>query len=104
MINVSPIFFLQSPSQHEEWYMKGALDVVLRHCTALLDGSPLTEKERVVFEGVAVDFGRRGLRGEWVGGCGLGGVCDCINDIGLRGLNRRYFCMVTIQGIAYVVL
>jgi magnesium-transporting ATPase (P-type) len=66
IFNVSNFFsFLsvQSPSQYEKWYMKGALDVVLRHCSTLLDGSPLTEKEKQVFEGVAVDFGRRGLRG-----------------------------------------
>ena len=43
--------------------MKGALDVVLRHCATLLDGSLFTEKERQVFEGVAKDFGHRGLRG-----------------------------------------
>ena len=43
--------------------MKGALDVVLRHCSSLLDGSPLTEKEKKVFEGISIDFGRRGLRG-----------------------------------------
>lgn len=43
--------------------MKGALDVVLRHCSTLLDSSPLTEKEKKEFEGVAIDFGRRGLRG-----------------------------------------
>ena len=45
--------------------MKGALDVILRHCTSLLDGSPLTEKEKQVFEGVAMDFGRKGLRGKY---------------------------------------
>ena len=43
--------------------MKGALDVVLRHCTTLPDGSLLTDKERKIFEGVAMDFGHKGLRG-----------------------------------------
>ena len=53
----------QSPSKQEEWYMKGALDVVLRHCTTLLDGSPLTDNERQAFQTVAVEFGLKGLRG-----------------------------------------
>ena len=43
--------------------MKGALDVVLRHCSTLLDGSPLTDKERAEFETIAMEFGRKGLRG-----------------------------------------
>ena len=61
---------MQSPSKHEEWYMKGALDVVLRHCTTLPDGSLLTDKERQIFEGVAMDFGHKGLRGMSLWGCG----------------------------------
>ena len=43
--------------------MKGALDVVLRHCSTLPDGSLLTDKEKQMFEGVAADFGHKGLRG-----------------------------------------
>ncbi len=43
--------------------MKGALDVVLRHCTTLPDCSPLTLRERDSFVAKSQELGQQGLRG-----------------------------------------
>lgn len=43
--------------------MKGALDVVLRHCTTLADGSLLTLRERDSFIAKSRELGEQGLRG-----------------------------------------
>ena len=53
----------QSPSGQELWYMKGALEVVLRHSSALPGGATLTDTQRDHFESVASEMGRKGLRG-----------------------------------------
>ena len=53
----------QSPSGQELWYMKGALEVVLRHCSVLPGGATLTDTQRDHFESVASEMGRKGLRG-----------------------------------------
>ena len=44
--------------------MKGALDVVLKLCASLPDGSPLTSIDQGHYENAARDFGLRGLRGQ----------------------------------------
>jgi len=54
---------LQSPGSPEMWYMKGALEVVLRHCSTLPGGSTLTDAQRTHFEHKASELGRKGLRG-----------------------------------------
>ena len=54
----------QFPSKDEEWYMKGALDVVLRHCTTVAGGEPLTPALHEHFTTVASEFGHQGLRGQ----------------------------------------
>ncbi len=43
--------------------MKGALDVVLRHCHTLPNGSVLTAADKKHFEGVGEELGLKGLRG-----------------------------------------
>ena len=46
------------------WYMKGAIEAVLRHSSTLLpNNAPLSLKERAHFEGVAAEIGKLGLRG-----------------------------------------
>ena len=46
------------------WYMKGAIEVVLRHSVAMApNGDPLTLKDKAHFEGVAAEIGKLGLRG-----------------------------------------
>ena len=44
--------------------MKGALDVVLRHCNTLPDGSPLTLKDKDSYTAKCEELGHQGLRGE----------------------------------------
>lgn len=45
------------------WFMKGALEVVLRHCTTVYPSNmPLSLKERAHFEGVSAEIGKQGLR------------------------------------------
>ena len=43
--------------------MKGALDVVLRHCTTLPNGTILTDADRELYESKGRELGHRGLRG-----------------------------------------
>ena len=43
--------------------MKGAIDVVLRHCTSIPDGSALTDKEKQLYFAKVKEFGYKGLRG-----------------------------------------
>ena len=44
--------------------MKGALSVVLRHCTVIgQNHAPFTTKEKAHFEGVSAEMGHQGLRG-----------------------------------------
>ena len=46
------------------WFMKGALSVVLRHCTVIGQNcAPFTTKEKAHFEGVSAEMGHQGLRG-----------------------------------------
>lgn len=46
------------------WYMKGAIEVVLRHASTMFpNNAPFTLKERAHFEGVASEIGKLGLRG-----------------------------------------
>lgn len=54
----------QPPSPDVVWHVKGALDVVLRQCLTLPDGSPLTSVDRQHFESAAHELGLRGLRGQ----------------------------------------
>ena len=54
---------VQSPSKEQVWHMKGALEVVLRHCTSRLDGGVLTAAEKAHYSTIASQFGHRGLRG-----------------------------------------
>ena len=54
---------VQSPSKEQVWHMKGALEVVLRHCTSRLDGGVLTAAEKAHYSAIASQFGHRGLRG-----------------------------------------
>ncbi len=44
--------------------MKGALDVILRHCTTLPGGSPLTLADKDSFVARSEELGNKGLRGE----------------------------------------
>lgn len=55
---------LQTPSAKEMWFVKGALDVILKQCTTLPDGSPLTSVDVEHFNSVAHDLGLKGLRGQ----------------------------------------
>ena len=49
------------------WYMKGALEVVLRHCTTMFpNNAPLTLKERAHFAGVSSEIGKLGLSSECI--------------------------------------
>ena len=55
------------------WFMKGALEVVLRHCTTVYPSNlPLSLKERAHFEGVSAEIGKQGLRGM----CNMDGWMD----------------------------
>ena len=47
--------------------MKGALDVVLRHCSTLPSGCVLRDVDRDHFQKIASDFGYKGLRGGVLG-------------------------------------
>lgn len=68
------------------WFMKGALSVVLRHCTVIgQNHAPFTTKEKAHFEGVSAEMGHQGLRviafasGRSLMGMrflGLVGLCD----------------------------
>ena len=55
---------LQVPSGQEVWYVKGAIDVVLRQCSVLPDGSPLTPVDKERYQDTAHDLGLKGLRGQ----------------------------------------
>ena len=46
------------------WYVKGALNVVLKQCSTLPDGSPLTSVDQEHYENAAHELGLKGLRGE----------------------------------------
>ena len=54
----------QPPGGEEVWFMKGALDVILRHCSTLPDGSPLTLADKDSFVAKSEELGTKGLRGE----------------------------------------
>lgn len=44
--------------------MKGALSVVLHHCSmSCTNQTPLTTKEKARFEGMSAEMGHQGLRG-----------------------------------------
>ena len=58
--------------------MKGALDVVLRHCSSLASGTELVEEHWSVFRAKASEFGHRGLRG--------GHCCCTVLELLRRGL------------------
>ena len=47
--------------------MKGAMEVVSRHCSTLHHNhTPFSVKERAHFEGVASEMGHQGLRGTYL--------------------------------------
>ncbi|CAI8016880.1 Calcium-transporting ATPase type 2C member 1 [Geodia barretti] len=52
----------EPPSKNEDWYMKGALDVVLRHCTTISGGGLLTPSLHEHYMSVASEYGHQGLR------------------------------------------
>eukprot|EP00731_Ephydatia_muelleri_P026313 Em0018g413a len=53
---------LQPPVQSEVWYMKGAIDVVLKYCTTESSGHRMTKELVQQYEGKAMEYGRRGMR------------------------------------------
>lgn len=55
---------LQAPPTEEVWHVKGAMDVVLRQCVSLPDGSPLTSIDKEHYMNAAHELGMRGLRGQ----------------------------------------
>ncbi len=55
---------LQPPAAKESWHVKGALDVVLKQCATLPDGSPLTSVDKEHYHSAAHDLGLKGLRGQ----------------------------------------
>ena len=50
--------------QDQAWFIKGALDVVLRHCSTTANGDKLTSTLQDDYTNVASQFGHQGLRGE----------------------------------------
>ncbi|KAL5467342.1 hypothetical protein EMCRGX_G031555 [Ephydatia muelleri] len=50
------------PVQSEVWYMKGAIDVVLKYCTTESSGHRMTKELVQQYEGKAMEYGRRGMR------------------------------------------
>ena len=57
---------LQPVHDEGEWFMKGALEMVFKHCSLLYSTSTLrllTDRDRGHFESVAAEMGRHGLRG-----------------------------------------
>lgn len=65
------------------WYVKGALEVVLKQCVSLPDGSPLTSIDRDHFEECGRELGQRGLRGQGV-------KCVCIHSQDVVSLIVRH--------------
>lgn len=55
---------LQALPAEGVWHVKGAMDVVLRQCSSLPDGSPLTSIDKEHFTNAAHELGMRGLRGQ----------------------------------------
>lgn len=52
----------QAPPTEEVWHVKGAMNVVLKQCVSLPDGSTLTSIDKQHLEAAAHELGTRGLR------------------------------------------